>query len=74
MILQKCLFVRKSGKVKLRVSVHPSLGRKLTLEQRQQIGRNNMKKTNVAKKVEEGTKQMDHLRKQLEWHGWSHHL
>lgn len=66
--------VRKSGKVKLRVNVHPSLGTKLTLEQRQLIGKNDMKKTSVAKRVIEETKQREHLRRQLEWHKWTHHL
>ena len=43
--------VKKSGRVKFRVSVHPSLGKNLTLEQRQAIGRFNEKKTRVAKEV-----------------------
>ncbi len=59
--------VRKNGKVKLRVSVHPSLGDKLTLEQRRKIGRLNEKKTAVHKMVIERNKIDEHILAYERW-------
>lgn len=59
--------VRRNGKVKFRVSVHPSLGKNLTLEQRRVIGRANEKKTKVAREVIQQMKTNEHLEKQRQW-------
>ena len=59
--------VRKNGKVRFRVSVHPSLGKNLTLDQRRMIGRHNEKKTQAAKLIIEHNRTEKHLEAQLRW-------
>ena len=59
--------VKKDGTVKFRVSVHPSLGKNLTLEQRRKIHRMNEKKTKVAQEVIMKNQIDNHIEKQMAW-------